>query len=221
MHFDIYHKVLYNVFNNYLGKRNSWFDVFKEWGSYNPIYDYYLLQTAYCASLPRLAFKISCFYSAYGRADEIKKLVREAENLARQEIDIPKIGEGWLTETALFHRIRQEFPETEVIHHGHPKWLHGQHFDIWLPEWRIAIEYNGIQHYKPIEFFGGVEGYQKNIERDRRKQDISKRHRTRLLVVNDDDDIETLIQTIKSLVAKKTNKSRKNSQPDQNNAHAE
>jgi hypothetical protein len=203
MHLDTYRKALYNTFNDYLGKRNTWFDVFKEWGCHNPIYDHYLLQIVHCVSLPRLAFKISCFYSAYGRTNEIKALVRNAEDLARQEMGIPKIGEGWTTETALFHRICQEFPETEIIHHGHPKWLHGQHFDIWLPEWRIAVEYNGIQHYKPIDFFGGMEGYQKNIERDRRKQDLSKRHRTKLIIVNDDDNIEELIQTIKNLVAKK------------------
>jgi hypothetical protein len=53
-----------------------------------------------------------------------------------------------------------------------------------------------------MDFFGGMEGYQKNIERDQRKQNLSKRHRTKLFVVND-DDIEVLIQTIKKSVAKK------------------
>ena len=34
----------------------------------------------------------------------------------------------------------------------------------------IAIECNGIQHYKPIDAFGGEEGYKKQVERDNRKK---------------------------------------------------
>lgn len=34
----------------------------------------------------------------------------------------------------------------------------------------FVIEYNGEQHYKPIDFFGGEEGYKKTKERDRIKR---------------------------------------------------
>ncbi|WWT40506.1 hypothetical protein [Staphylococcus phage PT94] len=37
-------------------------------------------------------------------------------------------------------------------------------FDFYLPEENIAIEFNGGQHYKSIEFFGGDEEF-KNIQR--------------------------------------------------------
>ena len=34
-------------------------------------------------------------------------------------------------------------------------------FDFYLPELNICIEYDGEQHFKPIDFFGGVETFEK------------------------------------------------------------
>lgn len=34
----------------------------------------------------------------------------------------------------------------------------------------ICIEYNGEQHYQPIDFFGGEASFQKQQERDARKE---------------------------------------------------
>ena len=39
-------------------------------------------------------------------------------------------------------------------------------FDFYLPEYNTCIEYNGLQHYKPIEFFGGYYGFLNQIKRD-------------------------------------------------------
>lgn len=43
------------------------------------------------------------------------------------------------------------------------------HFDFWIPKINIAIEYDGKQHFKPINYFGGIRGF-KNI----RKHDLMK-----------------------------------------------
>lgn len=37
-----------------------------------------------------------------------------------------------------------------------------------------VIEYNGIQHYEPIEFFGGVEGYKTLVKHDNRKKEFTE-----------------------------------------------
>lgn len=44
-------------------------------------------------------------------------------------------------------------------------------FDFYLPDYNACIEYDGIQHYKPIEYFGGEEHYN-NIKR---KEDIKNK----------------------------------------------
>lgn len=40
------------------------------------------------------------------------------------------------------------------------------HFDFWLPDFKIAIEYDGLQHYKPIEYFGGKNAFERQHKHD-------------------------------------------------------
>lgn len=42
-------------------------------------------------------------------------------------------------------------------------------FDFYLPEYNLCIEYDGKQHYQPIQFFGGEANYQKQIKNDKIK----------------------------------------------------
>lgn len=99
------------------------------------------------------------------------ELTREAENHLRSERGLPKVGEGWINETNLFYRIKNEFYEHEVVHQGRPSWLGLQRFDIYFPNENIAIEYQGRQHYEAIDFFGGELGLLQNIENDRIKKE--------------------------------------------------
>jgi len=89
-----------------------------------------------------------------------------AENLVRESKGLPKIGEGWISETELFYKIKKAFPKHKVIHHGRVEWLGMQHFDIYFPKINIAIEYQGKQHTEPIEFFGGETGLSQRIKND-------------------------------------------------------
>jgi len=40
------------------------------------------------------------------------------------------------------------------------------YFDFFLPEHNLLIEYDGKQHYYPIKFFGGINGYKETVKRD-------------------------------------------------------
>lgn len=42
-------------------------------------------------------------------------------------------------------------------------------FDFYLPEYRIIIEYDGIQHFEPVDFFGGEKQFNKQIKNDLEK----------------------------------------------------
>ncbi len=42
-------------------------------------------------------------------------------------------------------------------------------YDFYLPELNILIEYDGVQHFKPIEVFGGIEALYKTQIRDKEK----------------------------------------------------
>ena len=60
------------------------------------------------------------------------------------------------------------------------EWLKPQRFDIYLPKYNIAIEYNGIQHYEPISNWGGEDYFQRQLEWDRQKREKSKLNKCHL-----------------------------------------
>lgn len=99
-----------------------------------------------------------------------KDIERRASNELRKELGFKKIGEGFVVETELYRLVKSIFPNENVIHHYRAGWLGMQELDIYILERKIGIEYQGEQHYTPIESWGGEEGLKRNIERDRAKR---------------------------------------------------
>lgn len=44
--------------------------------------------------------------------------------------------------------------------------------DFYLPDYRIAIECQGEQHFRPVDYFGGKERWQSLQVRDRKKKEL-------------------------------------------------
>jgi len=122
--------------------------------------------------------------------NQFRLIIQQSEDLYRESIGMPKIGEGWISETELFYLISNAYPNYKVVHHASPKWLGRQHLDIFLPELNIGIEYQGVQHYKPIDFFGGEEAFEKTKERDKNKRQKCKENDCILIYVNEGYDFE-------------------------------
>lgn len=131
-------------------------------------------------------------------SETIINLTREAENTVREEYGIPRIGEGWVAETELYYNIKKEFPRYEVIHHARPKWIGKQHLDIFIPKKKVAIEYQGSQHYKPIDFFGGQKAFEANKRRDKAKKQKCTKNKVKFIEVSKNYKIKELIEQIKN-----------------------
>lgn len=131
---------------------------------------------------------------------EIKRVIREAENIYREEKDLPRVGEGWVSETELYYKIKEAFPNEKIVHHGKPSWLGLQHLDIYFPEKNVAIEYQGLQHNQPVDFFGGEESFKKNQERDQHKKDLCKKNNCALLYVYPEYDFENIKKEIEKIL---------------------
>lgn len=128
--------------------------------------------------------------------EEASRLLREAENSYRLNIGAKKIGESWISETELFYKIKNIYSDLEVIQHGRPTWLGRQHFDIWIPKLNTAIEYQGQQHDKPIEFFGGIDAFEKGVRRDLLKKEKCKENKVNLIEVREGYDLNKIINEI-------------------------
>lgn len=127
------------------------------------------------------------------------------QDLFRISKGLPKIGEGWISETELFQKIKNHFYREKVIQHGKPKWLGRQHVDIWISKYRIGIEFQGKQHYEPIAYFGGIETFKKNQERDIRKKDLFKKNNAHLIEVTHGYNLENLIKKIENIITTTNN----------------
>jgi hypothetical protein len=61
------------------------------------------------------------------------------------------------------------------------EWLGKQRLDFYLPEYNIAIECQGGQHFKPIDLFGGEKGFIKTLALDMEKRKKCKENNVKLL----------------------------------------
>lgn len=102
----------------------------------------------------------------------------------------------WVSESRLFELIKKAFKGKEVLRNDRPLWLAPQHLDIFIPELSLAIEYMGLQHYEPIDFFGGEKGLLQAIDRDKKKAEACRRARINLIYVRHDEDIVNRVKEI-------------------------
>ena len=58
-----------------------------------------------------------------------------------------------------------------------------QHLDFWYPQHDLAIEYNGYQHYYPVDHWGGVERLKKYKENDEKKFNLCKMNNVDILYI--------------------------------------
>ena len=63
-------------------------------------------------------------------------------------------------------------------------------YDFYVEEKNLLIEYNGIQHYEPIEYFGGEEAFKQIQFRDKLKIDYAAKNNINLLIIKYDENIK-------------------------------
>jgi len=95
--------------------------------------------------------------------------------LTAEDVIRPK----WKHELTLFHAVRGRHPDT--LYQYRPEWLGRQSLDLYIPSLRTAIEYQGVQHYLPVEFFGGEEALAQRRLLDSQKRELCIANQVRLI----------------------------------------
>lgn len=116
----------------------------------------------------------------YEEKDKLKTNWR----LERTRIRTRMTAEGiikpkWKHELSLFHIVRAAYPDT--LYQYRPDWLGHQSLDLYIPSLNTAIEYQGVQHYSPVDFFGGQEALDHRKELDRKKKELCLEKGVRLI----------------------------------------
>ena len=56
-------------------------------------------------------------------------------------------------------------------------------YDFYIPSQNILIEYQGLQHYQPIDYFGGKNAFDKQQKHDKLKSEYAKNHGYNLIAI--------------------------------------
>ena len=110
------------------------------------------------------------------------------------------------SQTKLYEKLKNSFPNEEILFevgNNTVSWLDGQRFDIYFPKYNIAIEYNGEQHYIPVEHFGGQLEFENIQNRDGLKRQKCKENNCFLFEVKynyTEEDYNKLLNNIKKII---------------------
>lgn len=164
-------------------KTNSIFldDLYKRYGNeYIPLEEY---QGAY----KKIKVKHSCGFIYYTSPHNIlngKQCPRCSKAISKGEKQILNFLES--------NEIQYLF-QYQVEYKGHLF-----KFDFYLPNDNILIEYQGIQHYEPVSFFGGEERFLKQQEYDKLKENYCLENNIKLLTISykDFENIQHILKTL-------------------------
>jgi hypothetical protein len=159
----------------------------------------------YCA--PMYGSNVLVRYGPYIVRTSVERQIsqRDAENEIRDQLGIPRIGEQWISEIELLRMVQHIFPTEEIIHQATAKWLGRQRLDIFVPNLKLAIEYQGLQHFESVPRFGGESGLIETQLRDARKATLCTEQGITLVYFSCDDRLtcETVEARIRNALAQR------------------
>ena len=104
----------------------------------------------------------------------------------------------------LLYELCKELYGSQVIYQFRPPFLKGNKgqlsYDIYLSKYQIAIEYQGKQHFEPVDYFGGESSFRDLQLRDALKKKLSKNAGVLLIEITYKETVS------KSLIEEKVNK---------------
>jgi len=102
----------------------------------------------------------------------------------------------WKKEARMLQMLRSAVHPLHVEAQATFPWLGQFRFDAYVPKLKLAVEYQGAQHFRAIEVFGGEDGLRRTQERDEAKARLALSNGVRVEYVRYDDDLEQRIAEI-------------------------
>jgi len=125
----------------------------------------------------------------------IKSNIRSIENQVRKNSGYREVGTVY-NEILIFNYFKENFKDHDILYQYKPAWLGRQIFDVYFKSLNVAIEYNGKQHYQPIEFYGGDKGFENLVRLDTLKRKKCLENNCILFEIKYDEDINLALSNI-------------------------
>ena len=124
------------------------------------------------------------------RSFDRRRKVRSAiNNLVKEKFELNSLGGTSKSEALVYQMVCEVVGRNQVERHYRPKWLHGLEIDIWIPNLKIGIEYQGVQHYVPFEAWGGEAGLLDLQARDMAKRKYCLAEEIQLIELRYDEEV--------------------------------
>ena len=107
-------------------------------------------------------------------------------------------------ESKLEEQTRNLLTEKKILFESQKKfnWLGRQSLDFYLPQYNIAIECQGKQHFLPNNFFGGKKGLIDTQKRDSEKAELCISNGVKLIYYNYNEKINKLEENLNKIITK-------------------
>ena len=139
------------------------------------------------------------------RKEKITEIIEHCskENMFLNEIKYPynyKSPNKWVSEQRMVDIIKKLYKKYKIEPQYRPSFLVSSNggqmsYDCCIPELNLAFEYQGKQHFEPIDFFGGEEKFKEQVKRDKEKLKLSNDNGVKLIYINYNEDLtEDLIK---------------------------
>lgn len=115
------------------------------------------------------------------------------ENAVRERVGVRPVGSRYVSETLLFNLVTELYPNMRILRHSRPDWLNGLELDVFIPELKLAFEYQGVQHYSPVDAWGGAAALARQQQRDATKRNSCALHGIMLVEVRYDERLSAAL----------------------------
>lgn len=121
----------------------------------------------------------------FPKKDDFNKYKKDRREYIDKAVEHGFYKTKWKNEMKLYRFVKELYPS--AVYQFRSEWLGKQSLDIYIPEYNLGIEYQGIQHYEEIDFFGGKKGFEDRIYLDNQKREKCKKNNVTLLEWKYDD----------------------------------
>ena len=145
---------------------------------YDEVFKYHI-PTIINEKLTELVYKKANSFDSFREYQTLTMANSKEQMRKRTEIYSQLILQGqtspkWKSEAQLYTLVSTMYPD--AIYQYRSEWLRQQSLDIYIPSLSIGIEYQGKQHYEPIEHFGGEEHFKHQQENDAKKKHLCEKY---------------------------------------------
>ncbi len=131
----------------------------------------------------------------------LDRVIARAKSGESEDLDFYQFTDGrtkWKTEFLVYQIIKKMYPRDTIYQYAAPFLKVGKSqlvYDIFIASLNIAIEYQGEQHFKQVNFFGDEKEFRARKRRDALKRKLSEENEVKLIYINYDENVnEELIK---------------------------